>query len=101
MSIRNLDRLLAPRSVAVIGASDRPASVGRTVMRNLLAGGFTGPVWPVNPRHKEVAGQPAFASVRALPEAPDLAVICTPPLTVVDLIDELGARGTKAVIVTV
>jgi len=99
MSIRNLERLLAPRSVAVIGASDREASVGRTVMRNLLAGGFTGPVWPVNPKHEQVAGQRAYANVRALPEAPDLAVICTPPATLAGLIGELGERGTRAAVV--
>jgi acetyltransferase len=99
MSIRNLDRLLAPRSVAVIGASDRPASVGATVMRNLLAGGFSGPVWPVNPKHEQVAGQPAFATVRALPQAPDLAVLCTPPQTLPGLIEDLGDFGTRAAVV--
>jgi acetyltransferase len=57
MSTRNLDYLLAPRSVAVIGASDRPGSIGRTVLQNLLAGGFQGPIWPVNPKHAQVAGR--------------------------------------------
>ncbi len=99
MSIRNLEYLLAPRSVAVIGASDRPGSVGATVMRNLLAGGFKGPVWPVNPKHEQVAGQVAYANVRALPQVADLAVICTPPATVPELVAELGARGTRAAVV--
>jgi len=99
MSIRNLDFLLAPRSVAVLGGSDRPASVGTTVMRNLLAGGFAGPIWPVNLKHREVAGAQAYAHVRDLPQAPDLAVICTAPSTVPGLITELGKRGTKAAIV--
>ncbi|WP_157648716.1 CoA-binding protein, partial [Thiobacillus denitrificans] len=49
MSVRNLEYLFRPRSVAVIGASDRPQSIGATVMRNLLEGGFAGPIWPVNP----------------------------------------------------
>jgi acetyltransferase len=98
MSIRNLDRLLAPRSVAVIGGSDRPG-IGAVVMRNLLAGGFKGPIWPVNPKHVQVAGQQAFSEVRALPEAPDLAVICTPPAPLPGLIDELGRRGTRAAVV--
>ena len=96
MSTRNLDYLLAPRSVAVIGASERPGSVGYTVMRNLLADGFEGPVWPVNPKYTQVAGRQAYASVKALPQAPDLAVICTPPPTLPGLIEELGSRGTKA-----
>jgi acetyltransferase len=99
MTIRNLDLLLAPRSVAVLGGSDRPHSVGATVMRNLLAGGFAGPIWPVNPKHREVGGRTAYARPRELPQAPDLAVICTPPATVPDLIAELGALGTKAAVV--
>jgi acetyltransferase len=96
MSTRNLDYLLSPRSVAVIGASERPASVGYTVLRNLLADGFEGPVWPVNPKYSEVAGRPAYANLKALPQAPDLAVICTPPPTLPGLIEELGQRGTRA-----
>jgi len=96
MSTRNLDYLLAPRSVAVIGASDRPASVGATVIRNLQAGGFLGPIWPVNLKHAQVAGQQAYPNVKALPQAPDLAVICTPPETLPGLITELGERGTRA-----
>ncbi|MBK9244555.1 MAG: GNAT family N-acetyltransferase [Burkholderiales bacterium] len=96
MSTRNLDYLLSPRSVAVIGASERTGSVGSTVMRNLLADGFEGPVWPVNPKYTQVAGRQAYASVKALPQAPDLAVICTPPPTLPGLIAELGQRGTRA-----
>ncbi len=99
MSIRNLEFLLAPRSVAVIGASDRPSSVGATVMRNLLAGGFKGSIWPVNPKHEEIAGQRAYDRVRALPQTADLAVICTPPPTVPGLIAELADRGTRAAVV--
>ena len=82
MSIRNLDHMFRPRSVAVIGASRRPHSVGATVMRNLLLGGFDGPIMPVNPKYEAVAGVLAYASVADLPEAPDLAVVCTPPATV-------------------
>lgn len=98
MSIRHLDPLFDPASVAVIGASDRPASVGATVWRNLRAG-FAGPCWPVNAQRDTVGGEPAFASVAALPAAPELAVICTPPAGVPALIAELGARGTKAAVV--
>jgi hypothetical protein len=74
MSGHNLKYLLAPQAVAVIGGSDRAGSVGATVMRNLLAGGFRGPVWPVNPAHATVAGGRAWASTGDLPAAPDLAV---------------------------
>lgn len=99
MSVRNLEHLFRPRSVAVIGASDRPQSIGATVMRNLLEGGFAGPIWPVNPKHSQVAGQPAFRNVASLPQPPDLAVICTPATTVPGIMAELGRCGTRAAIV--
>jgi len=99
MSIRHLDSLFDPASVAVIGASARPASVGATVWRNLRDGGFAGPRWAVNPKYKELDGEPCFADVERLPAAPELAVIATPPATVPGLIAALGARGTKAAIV--
>jgi acetyltransferase len=99
MTVRNLEHLFRPRSVAVIGASEQPHSVGATVLRNLVAGGFAGPILPVNPKYSEVFGIGAYPTVGALPEPPELAVICTPPLTVPDLIGELGARGTRAAVV--
>jgi len=98
MSIRNLDALFAPASVAVFGASERAASVGGTVWRN-LHGSFTGRLYPVNPKHAALGGVPAYPDVAALPETPDLAVICTPAHTVVPLITALGERGTRAAIV--
>ncbi len=98
MSIRHLDKLFAPTSVAVFGASERPGRVGTTVWRNLREQ-FTGRLYPVNPKHRTLDGEKAYASVQALPEAPDLAVICTPADTVVKLITELGQRGTRAAIV--
>jgi acetyltransferase len=99
VSIRHLDRLLEPRSVAVVGASDRIGSVGATVWRNLRAGRFEGPIFAVNPAHATLDGQAVFADPAALPEMPDLAVVCTPPDTVPALIDALGRRGTRAAIV--
>lgn len=99
MSIRNLEFIFRPRSVAVIGASTREHSVGNVVARNLLSGGFAGPIMPVNPRHEAVAGTLAYPDVAALPVTPDLAVICTPPQTVPELIAQLGARGTKGAVV--
>jgi len=99
MSKSTLDFMFKPESVAVIGASIRPRSVGATVMRNLLAGGFAGPIMPVNPKYRAVAGVLAYPDVAHLPETPDLAIICTPPPTVPCLIGELGARGVKAAVV--
>ena len=99
MSIRHLDRLLEPKSVAVIGASGRAGSVGATVWRNLRAGHFAGPVYAVNPHRATLDGMAVFARPADLPQAPDLAVLCTPPDTVASLIDELGRLGTRAAIV--
>ena len=73
MTTRNFEYLFRPKSLAVFGASDRPGSVGATVIRNVLAGGFIGPIYAVNPRHREVAGQRTFPDVPSLPETPDLA----------------------------
>ncbi|MBM3361922.1 MAG: bifunctional acetate--CoA ligase family protein/GNAT family N-acetyltransferase [Betaproteobacteria bacterium] len=99
MTLRNLYPLLAPQSVAVIGASERTGRLGTVLLRNLIQSGFKGPVWPVNPKHREVQGLPAWPDLRSLPQPPDLAVICTPPETVVDLISQLGRKGTKAAVV--
>ena len=99
MSIRNLDSLFDPQSVAVIGASERPFSVGGTLWRNMRSSGFKGRIFPVNPKYKELSGERCYAHVAELPEAPEMAVICTPPGTVVDLINQLAQRGTKAAVV--
>jgi acetyltransferase len=99
MSVRNLNHLFAPRSVVVIGASQRPYSVGETVLRNMTSGNFKGLIFPVNPKYDMLAGQKAYAKVNDLPVVADLAVICTPPATIPGLITELGACGTKAAIV--
>ncbi|MBE0694111.1 MAG: CoA-binding protein, partial [Aquamicrobium sp.] len=99
MTIRNLEFMSRPRSVAVIGASDREGSVGGVVLKNILDGGFEGPVYPVNPKYRKVMGLACYASAADLPEAPDLAVIVTPPQTVPGVVGELGARGVKAAVV--
>ncbi len=99
MSTRNLVHLFKPKSVAVIGASNRARSIGARVMENLLGGGFDGVILPVNPKQKSIASIHAYASIGALPETPELAVICTPAETVPGVIAELGERGTRAAIV--
>jgi acetyltransferase len=99
MSVRNLEFLFSPHSVAVIGASERPNSVGATVLHNLLSAPFHGPIYPVNPKYRSLAGRPAYRNLAALPHTPELAVICTPAATVPAIVDELGARGTRAAII--
>jgi acetyltransferase len=99
MSIRNLGSVFHPRTVALVGASARERSIGRLVAENLLHGGFQGTIRLVNPSHPNVAGVETYPDVASLPESPDLAVICTPPDVVPSLIAQLGARGTKGVII--
>lgn len=99
MSVRNLDRLLAPRSIALIGASARRGSVGHVVLERLRAGGFSGPIGIVNPNRAEIDGLRCAPSVEALPFAPDLGVVTTPPAAAPGVIAALGAAGTKAAVV--
>ena len=99
MSIRHLDSLFEPASIAVFGASTRVGSVGATVWRNLTSGRYAGPVYAVNPKYRDLAGHPVVAHAADLPTVPDLAVICTPPATVAALIKELGRLGTQAAVV--
>ncbi len=99
MSIRHLCQLLEPQSIVVVGASNRPGSVGATVWRNLRAGTFAGPVFGVNPKHATLDGVALVRRVTDLKEPPDLAVLCTPPDTVPGLVADLGRLGTRAAIV--
>ncbi len=99
MSVRNLRQLFAPKSVALVGATERPGSVGATMLRNLREGGFKGALYPVNPKYESIAGLRAWPDVASLPAIPDLAIVCTPPHTVPGIVKALGELGTRAAIV--
>ncbi|EAQ80375.1 bifunctional acetate--CoA ligase family protein/GNAT family N-acetyltransferase [Blastopirellula marina] len=99
MAIRNLSKIFHPQSVAVIGASRTLGSVGNTVIKNLLSGGFQGTIYPINPKYDTIEDLPAFGKVADLPETPDLAVICIPAAGVPGLIEEIGAKGTRGVVI--
>lgn len=94
-----LPELFAPRSIAVIGASNRPNTVGSSLFRNILTSGYTGVVYPVNPRWPSVSGVRCYADVEALPETPELAVVIVPAAAVPPVVEALGRRGTKGLIV--
>lgn len=98
MSIRHLDALFDPASIAVIGASLQPGHLGTTPWHNLTAS-YQGELFAVNPKYKELDGHPVLARVSDLPKAPDLAIICTPPASVAGLIDKLARLGTQAAVV--
>lgn len=99
MSIRDLDHFFRPSSVAVVGASKRPGSVGAVLMNNLMRAGFDGPIMPVNPNYRAIGGALAWPSVADLPIAPDLGVVCTPPDSVAEVVGALRDKGSKATIV--
>ena len=94
-----LDYVFAPQNVAVIGATETPGSVGRTILWNLISSPFGGTVFPVNPKRPGVLGIKAYASVAEVPEPVDLAVVVTPAATVPGIIGECVEAGVKSAIV--
>ncbi len=99
MSTYRLDRLLAPRSVAVVGASPHEGSLGRAVLTNLRTGDFPGRIDLVNPNYLEIDGTPTAKSLLDLREAPDVAVLAVPPTVVPSIVAEAGEKGVAAAIV--
>ena len=96
MSVRNLDALFHPKSVVLVGASERAGSIGAAVTKNALGGAFAGPIHLVNKKGGTIMGRAAARRVRDLPAPADLAIIATPPETVAPLVAELGEAGTRA-----
>ena len=99
MPTHNLSKIFCPKSIAVVGASEKPGSVGRTVLANLQLAKFPGPLYPVNPKHETLLTLPTFPSVGVLPCVPDLAIIATPARTVPSLICECGTAGIRGLII--
>ncbi|MFZ2281779.1 MAG: acetate--CoA ligase family protein [Prosthecobacter sp.] len=93
----SLTSFFQPRSIALVGATERDGSVGRAIWENLR--GFSGPVFPVNTRRAEVCGVKAYPNIAALPEVPEMVIIVTPASTVPQLVEEAGMAGVKAGIV--
>ncbi|PSL03708.1 acyl-CoA synthetase (NDP forming) [Haloactinopolyspora alba] len=96
---RSIERLLTPRSVAVVGASRRRDTVGQTLVRNLVAGGFTGPVYAVNREASAIAGVPAYPSVRAVPDDIDLALVAVPADAVEEVVLDCATKGVRGLVV--
>src|SRR5262245_2303483 len=95
----SLDVLFAPKSVAVIGATERAGSVGRTILWNLISNPFGGTVFPVNNKHRSVLGIKAYPSIGDLPEPVELAVVVTPAPTVPNIIGQCADIGVKGAII--
>ena len=96
---RSLQPIFSPRSVAVIGATEKIGSVGRTVIWNLISSPFGGTVYPINPKRENILGIKAYPSIKDLPDQIDLAVIVTPAPTVPGIIEECVEAGVKGAIV--
>ncbi|HLZ38553.1 MAG TPA: GNAT family N-acetyltransferase, partial [Mycobacteriales bacterium] len=97
--VRSLERVLRPRTVAVVGASRRRGTVGRAVVHNLVTEDFAGAVYPVNPHADAVGGLPAYPSVRDLPRQVDLAVLAVPAHDVAQVMRECGEQAVHGVVV--
>jgi acetate---CoA ligase (ADP-forming) len=96
---QSLAPILAPRSIAVIGASRTPNTIGHQLLTNLIEEGFTGAVYPVNARAHAVCSVRAVPSVSELPEVPDLAIVCVPKDAVPDVVEECGDLGVRGLVV--
>lgn len=99
MPTHNLDKIFAPHRIAVIGASDKRSSVGYGVLKNLIGTEFDGVIYPVNNKREAVQGIQAYPNVDALPNVPDLAIVCTPAASVPDLVHECGRTGVGGMII--
>ena len=99
MTAKRIEAVLRPASVAVVGASATPGSIGDVLCRNLREGGFRGPVFYVNPRHATIGDEPSYPDVRSLPQAVDVAIIATPPPTLPAVLEHCGERGVRGAII--
>jgi acetyltransferase len=99
MSLESLDKIFNPKSIAVIGASDREGSVGYIVFNNLLTHFKQGKIYPINMKRDSVQGVKAYPSVIGLPEQVDLAVVCIPSETVKSVVEDCGKAGIKGMII--
>ena len=96
--VRSMDRLLQPRSIAVIGASRTPNTIGHELVRNLVSGGFAGPVYPVNPTALSVASLPCWPTIGDVPADVDLAVVAVPAAAVPEVVAACGAKGVGGLV---
>ncbi len=99
MQLHYLDTLFSPKSIVMFGASEQQDTVGQVVFKNLLEGGFSGPIYPINPKYETVQGQPAFADLHAIGKPVEMAVVATPAKAIPAIVDACGEHGIKAMII--
>jgi acetyl coenzyme A synthetase (ADP forming)-like protein len=96
--LQTMNRLMRPKAIAVIGASEQPGKIGNSVMRNLVDGGFPGEIYPVNPKASDILGKKVYADVSDLPEGVDVAVFAIPAKLLVETIAKVGDKGIPTAI---
>jgi acetyltransferase len=96
---RTLDCIFSPRAIALIGATESPGSVGRTLLENLRQGAFPNPIYPVNPKRETVLGLKAYRGILSVPDKVDLAVIVTPPTTIPGIVHDCAQAGVRGAII--
>lgn len=99
MGVENLDKIFKPKSIAVIGASNRREKAGYRIFRNLVGSGYEGIVYPINPRYESIQGVQAYKSIAEIPKVVDLAIIATSSTIVCDVVEECGKKGIKGIII--
>jgi len=99
MSVKKLDKIFKPKSIAVIGASNRDGVPGYRIFRNLIGSGYQGIAYPVNPKHESIQGVQAYKSIEEVPKVVDLAIIATPSRTVPDVLEQCGKKGIKGILI--
>ncbi len=99
MTIRNLEFMFNPSSVALVGTSQEPGSIGAVLAHNMISGGFQGDIFPISAKYGTIGGLPAYPDLDSLPKTPDLAVIAAPPETFPQIIEKLGSLGTRSAVV--
>ena len=99
MSVEHLDKIFKPKSIAVIGASNKISSPGYNIFKNLIGSGYEGVVYPINLNNESIQGVQAYKSVNDLPKVVDLAIIATPSSIVIDIVEECGKQGIKGILI--
>ena len=99
MGIENLDKMFKPKSIAIIGATDKIGKTGYRIFRNLIGSGYNGVVYPVNPKKESIQGVAAYKSINDVPKVVDLAIIVTPANVVCDVVEECGKKGIKGILI--
>lgn len=99
MGVRNLDKIFKPRRIAVVCVRERASGMGLNVLKNLLAGGYEGVVYPISNERESIHGIPTYPSIKTLPKLPDLALLCSPPECAPGLVRECGEAGVRGLVI--